>query len=117
MEVFEATFRREPADSRWASEAAVAVQEALASDEIVQNLLLDIECRSYTCRVEMADDGDRRGEREILWGEMWAMGLLYCICGVVGRPALTHWTPRRTYPPSVEKPPGFSRSGSSSPRP
>jgi hypothetical protein len=32
------------------------VQAALASDETVQNTLLGLECRSQTCRVELADD-------------------------------------------------------------
>ena len=56
MEVVEASFRHEPADPRWSFEAEGAVQEALASDEIVQNTLLGLECRSHTCRVELADD-------------------------------------------------------------
>jgi hypothetical protein len=56
MEVVEASFRREPADPRWSLEAEGAVQEVLASDEIVQDTLLGLECRSQSCRVELADD-------------------------------------------------------------
>jgi hypothetical protein len=56
MEVVETSFRQEPADPRWSFEAEGAIQEALASDEIVQNTLLGLECRSHTCRVELADD-------------------------------------------------------------
>jgi hypothetical protein len=56
MEVVEASFRHEPADPRWSFEAEGAVQEALASDEIVQNTLLGLECRSHTCRLELASD-------------------------------------------------------------
>ena len=56
MAVIEANFRQEPTDRGWSSEAAGAVQEALASDETVQTALRNLECRSSTCRVEMADD-------------------------------------------------------------
>ena len=56
MAVLEANFRHEPTDSRWSSEAVGAVQAALASDDTVQNLLLDLDCRSHTCRVELAED-------------------------------------------------------------
>jgi hypothetical protein len=56
MAVIEAGFRRELADPRWSMEAEGVVQAALASDPIVQNTLLDLECRSQTCRVELADD-------------------------------------------------------------
>jgi hypothetical protein len=56
MAVLEANFRHEPIDQRWSSEAAGAVQAALASDDMVQNLLLGLDCRSHTCRVELAED-------------------------------------------------------------
>lgn len=54
--MLEANFQHEPADPRWSSEAAGAVQAALASDDTVQNLLLSLDCRSHTCRVELAED-------------------------------------------------------------
>jgi hypothetical protein len=56
MAVLEANFRQEPTDRGWAFQAAGAVQEALASDEMGQAALRNIECRSSTCRVELADD-------------------------------------------------------------
>ena len=56
MALVEATFQREPADARWASEAVVAVQTALANDDVAQNLLMDLECRSHTCRLALAED-------------------------------------------------------------
>lgn len=56
MAVLEADFRQEATDGVWSFEAAGAVQEALASDETVQTALRNIECRSSTCRAEMADD-------------------------------------------------------------
>jgi hypothetical protein len=56
MEKLEVTFRHEPADFGWSFEAEEAVQEALARDDTVQHRLLGLECRSYTCRMELADD-------------------------------------------------------------
>jgi hypothetical protein len=56
MAVLEANFWHEPIDQRWSSEAAGAMQAALASDEMVQHLLLGLDCRSHTCRVELAED-------------------------------------------------------------
>jgi hypothetical protein len=56
VEVVETNFRQEAADPRWSFEAEGSVQAALASDETVQNTLLGLECRSQTCRVELADD-------------------------------------------------------------
>jgi len=56
LATIEAGFRREPADPRWATDTEGVVQVALARDTIVQNTLLDLECRSQTCRVELADD-------------------------------------------------------------
>jgi hypothetical protein len=56
MEAIEVAFRHEPADQGWAFEAQGAVQAALASDGPLQNTLLGLECRSQTCRVELAED-------------------------------------------------------------
>lgn len=54
----EARFRSEPVDARWAPAATSAVQRALAGDaESAQVTARSVECRSQTCRVEMADDG------------------------------------------------------------
>ena len=60
MRVREATFRHEPVDRRWASDATDALQAALASDAIVQPALRRLACRAQTCRVELA--GDATGE-------------------------------------------------------
>lgn len=56
MAVIEADFRQEPTDPHWSSEAAAAVQEAMAGDEAARTALRNIECRANTCRVEMTDD-------------------------------------------------------------
>src|SRR5262249_13578534 len=56
MALVEARFHQERVDPRWASVATDAVQAALASDEAVQTLLLGLECRTQTCRMELAQD-------------------------------------------------------------
>lgn len=53
----EAKFRDEPHDPQWAAATAAAVQTALASDNDLRPLARGLECRSQTCRVEIADDG------------------------------------------------------------
>jgi hypothetical protein len=56
LAVIEATFWREPTDRRWANETAEVVQEVLASDDVGQLAVQSLECRSHTCRVDLADD-------------------------------------------------------------
>jgi hypothetical protein len=56
MAVLEASFRQEPVDRHWSFKATGAVQEALASKETVQTALQNLECRSQTCRMELAED-------------------------------------------------------------
>ena len=56
MAALEANFWQEPADQRWSSAVAGAVQEALASDDTAQTALRSLECRSSTCRLELADE-------------------------------------------------------------
>lgn len=56
LEGSETNFEQEHADPRWSSETATVLQEVVSSDETAQGALRGIECRSNTCRVEMADD-------------------------------------------------------------
>jgi hypothetical protein len=56
MAQVEADFHQERVDPRWASAATDAVQAALAAEEAVQTLLLGLECRTQTCRMELAQD-------------------------------------------------------------
>jgi len=53
----EAAFRQEAADPRWSSATAATVQSALAADSDLRPLARGVECRSRTCRLELADDG------------------------------------------------------------
>jgi hypothetical protein len=54
IEVLEAAFWQEPTDQQWAGVAAAAVQGALLDENIEQITLQSLECRSHTCRVELA---------------------------------------------------------------
>jgi hypothetical protein len=56
MAVIEATFRQEPIDREWSFKATGAVQEVLASADTVRPALRSLECRSQTCRMELAED-------------------------------------------------------------
>ncbi|HEX7836019.1 MAG TPA: hypothetical protein VF469_01085 [Kofleriaceae bacterium] len=53
----EAGFRGEATDPRWSPAASTAVQAVLAADDKLRSLAREVECRSRTCRVEIADDG------------------------------------------------------------
>jgi hypothetical protein len=50
-------FRREVVDPTWSPATSTVVQEALAGDTDLRSLARSAECRSRTCRVEIADDG------------------------------------------------------------
>jgi len=53
----EAAFRKEARDPRWSSATSAAVQTALVTDDELRRLTRGVDCRSRTCRVEIADDG------------------------------------------------------------
>ena len=53
----EDTFRKETRDPQWSSATSATVRTALASDDDLRPLARGVECRSQTCRVEIADDG------------------------------------------------------------
>jgi len=53
----EAKFRDEPRDPQWSTATAAAVRASLASDSDLRPLARGVDCRSQTCRVELADDG------------------------------------------------------------
>ncbi|HWL88242.1 MAG TPA: hypothetical protein VNO21_20705 [Polyangiaceae bacterium] len=53
----EAAFRNETIDARWSPATSSVVQTAISADNALRALTRDVECRSSTCRVEIADDG------------------------------------------------------------
>jgi hypothetical protein len=57
MAAVESAFRREAVDTKWSANASAAVQQALNSGEAAGAQLGSVECRSDTCRVEIADNG------------------------------------------------------------
>jgi hypothetical protein len=53
----DAEFHNEPTSSKWASAMSSTIQTAVADDNDLRPLVRGFECRSQTCRVEIADDG------------------------------------------------------------
>jgi hypothetical protein len=51
------SFARERVDGVWANRASVRVNAALSGDEMLRGFAHNVECRSQTCRIEIADDG------------------------------------------------------------
>jgi len=52
-----AAFRDETMDPRWSSATLAVVQTAISGDDDLKPLARAVECRSHTCRMEIADDG------------------------------------------------------------
>jgi hypothetical protein len=57
MASVDAAFRKEATDPHWSSTTSSAVQTALIANSDLRPLARGVECRSRTCRVEIADDG------------------------------------------------------------
>ena len=49
--------------SDWSVKAKSLVQEALASDKAASSDIVDIECRTTMCRVELANDGNKQAPK------------------------------------------------------
>jgi hypothetical protein len=59
----DAAFREEPTDTQWSSVAAAAIHGAITGDNDLRALAREPECRSRTCRLELADDGSSKLSR------------------------------------------------------
>jgi hypothetical protein len=58
VETVEDDFRHEPIDATWSFGATSSLQATISSSEAMRSSpKRDVECRSRTCRVEIADDG------------------------------------------------------------
>ena len=55
MDVREAKFRQERPDRHWSLQASTKLQEVLDNDSTLRDAVQSIDCRSMTCRVEIAD--------------------------------------------------------------
>jgi hypothetical protein len=64
MEV-DSNFQREAADPRWASSTASALESALTASDTLRGRARGIECRSRTCRVEIAEGGSGAVMKEL----------------------------------------------------
>jgi hypothetical protein len=56
MDVVEAKFRAESNDTTWSTAALAKVRAVLASKKVFVGKVQSVECRSRTCRIEIADD-------------------------------------------------------------
>lgn len=68
MQVIETSFQREPIDTQWSADTANLINQALERDELKQTQVVDTECRSTLCRLEITHpDLDAAGEFEHLF--------------------------------------------------
>jgi hypothetical protein len=62
-EALEAGFRQQTTDPDWSTKAKGLIQEALASDKVDSKNIIDVECRTSMCRVELANDTNSNAPR------------------------------------------------------
>ena len=62
-EALEAGFRQQTTDPDWSTKAKGLIQEALASDKVDSKNIIDVECRTSMCRVELANDSNSNAPR------------------------------------------------------
>jgi hypothetical protein len=55
-------FRDEPLRAGWSGEMAQKIREVAATDALTTDLVVDVQCRSRTCKLELANVDPRRGE-------------------------------------------------------
>lgn len=61
----EAAFRREAVEPGWSATASAAIQAAMVTERDLGPLARGVECRSSTCRVELADDGSGKSAKAL----------------------------------------------------
>jgi hypothetical protein len=62
-EVLEAGFRGQTTDPNWSAKTKKLIQNALASDKVAVKDIIDVECRSSMCRVELANEGTNQAPK------------------------------------------------------
>lgn len=62
----DAAFRKEPIDATWSSATASGVRAAIATDDELRRLVGDVECRSRTCRVVIAETDSGRMNKSFM---------------------------------------------------
>lgn len=65
VQALDRAFRDEPLTDGWSREMADEIRAQLAHDEVAADLVVDVECHSTTCKLELADLEPPRGERAI----------------------------------------------------
>jgi hypothetical protein len=62
-EVLETGFRQQTTDPNWSAKAKSLIQDALANDKVASKDIIDIECRTNMCKVELANDGNNQAPK------------------------------------------------------
>jgi hypothetical protein len=106
METLESSFRSEPEDAKWSSNARSTVWELLNRDEALRVATRHLECRSSLCRMELAEDSSGA-----LYGSMVSMARSLAkifpriegnrIDGADGKATLVYYMLRTPYSPNV----------------
>lgn len=65
VQTLDRAFRDEPLADGWSREMADEIRAQLAHDQVAAGLVVDVECHSTTCKLELADLEPQRGERAI----------------------------------------------------
>ena len=65
MAIIESKFRNEPRNQQWATGAASQIRETLNTNQIPEDNLRNVECRSNTCRVELVNDQSGNMEKSL----------------------------------------------------
>lgn len=107
MEAFESSFHTEPQDSGWSSNSLSAVHEALDKDEALRAAVLDLDCRSSLCRLELSDNGADSMSGSIASMARKLLRVFPSIVGdrvdVGGKSTLVYYMLRKPYSPDPAK--------------
>ena len=75
-------FRDEPLSADWAREMSQKILTEVSSDPHTAGLVVDVHCRSRTCKLELANTDSRRTERGVrLMIEKFSMDLQTAVIG------------------------------------
>jgi hypothetical protein len=65
VQTIDRAFRDEPLKPGWSREMSEQMLAAVSSDELTAGLVVDVQFRSRTCKLELADVEPRRAERGV----------------------------------------------------
>jgi len=65
VQALDRAFRDEPLKDGWAQEMTDEIRAEVSHDPLVDGLVVDVHCRSTTCKLELADADPRKSDRAI----------------------------------------------------